>query len=251
MINNKALLFLIAALMYAAVINAQYTTYGKIEYERKSNTHQQLEDMKDGSKDDSWLVSLKAQMPKYTTSYFDYVFTTKNSIYKPGRESINKYKGWGAPPAMENIVFTNFENHQAVSEKQVYEEKFLVQDSMRKLQWKIGDEIRMIANYKCRKAVTRMYDSVVVVAFYTDDIAVSGGPELFSGLPGAILQITIPRLHTTWMATKIELTLPQADEIKAPTKGKKLTNEELFKTINKSVSKWGSWGQRSIWWSML
>ncbi|HQE11979.1 MAG TPA: GLPGLI family protein [Flavipsychrobacter sp.] len=247
----KSLLIVLSAVLFTTSLQAQYTTYGKIEYERKSNTHQQLQDMQDGSDDDGWIISMKAQMPKYAISYFDYVFTTKQSLYKPGKESINRYKGWGAPPAMDNIVFTDFQTQKVVADKQVYEEKFLVQDSMRKLQWKIGDEIRMIANYKCRKAITRLYDSVVVVAFYTDDIAVSGGPELFSGLPGAILQITIPRLHTTWMATKIELTPPIAEDFKIPTKGKKMTQEELFTTLSKTVSKWGNWGQRSIWWSML
>ena len=36
-----------------------------------------------------------------------------------------------------------------------------------------------------------MCDTVYVVAFYTEDIPVSGGPEMFGGLPGMILELTV------------------------------------------------------------
>lgn len=231
--------------------NAQYTSYGKIEYERKSNAHQQMEDMMDGEQDRSWMENMKKMLPKFSISYFDLAFTRQSGIYKPGREVENKMKGWGTPPAIDNVVFTDYTTERVTANKQVYEERFLVQDSMRKLEWKIEDEIRMIANFKCRKAVARMYDSVVIIAFYTDDILVSGGPEMFGGLPGMILQLAIPRLHTTWIATKVELNAPKPEELKAPEKGKKVTQQQLYVDLNKSVSKWGKWGQRSIWWSML
>lgn len=42
------------------------------------------------------------------------------------------------------------------------------------------------------------------ICFYTDDILVTGGPEGIHGLPGLILGVGIPRLHTTWFATKVE-----------------------------------------------
>jgi GLPGLI family protein len=247
-------LWLLLGLLFAlkTATQAQYTSYGKIEYERKSNLYQQMEDMADGDDDDDgWMSRMKSMIPKYYMAYFDLSFNTKYTLYKPGKEADNKYKGWGTPPGAENTVFTDLQHKTVDAFKQVYEEKFLVQDTMRKLEWKIKDEIRTIANYKCRKAVTTIYDSVVVVAFYTDDIMVSGGPEMFSGLPGMILELAIPRLRTTWIATKVELTPPSADDLQKPDKGKKVTNAELFATLQKSVGKWGKWGSRSIWWNML
>lgn len=248
---KKIILLVLIALAAKPTTYAQYTSYGKIEYERKSNMYQQMEDMAEDDEDERWMGQMKSMMPKFFLSYFDLEFNTQYALYKPGKEVDNKYKGWGTPPGTENVVFTDFENKTVTANKQVYEEKFLVQDTIRKLTWKIEDEIRMIANYKCRKAVTTMYDSVVVVAFYTDDIMVSGGPELFAGLPGMILELAIPRLRTTWIATKIELTPPQPNDLKEPTKGKKVTNEELYISLQKIVKKWGKWGNRSIWWSML
>lgn len=238
-------------LIFSTKSYAQYTSYGKVEYERKSNAHQLMEDMMDDDDDKSWMDFMKKNTPKFTITYFDYTFSPQLSLYKPGREVDEKPKGWGTPPAYDNIVFTDFQQKKVAANKQVYEEKFLVQDSMRKLQWKIHDEVRMIANYKCRKAVSTIYDSVVIVAFYSDDITVSGGPEMFGGLPGMILQLVIPRLRTTWIATKVELIPPKQEELKAPQKGKKVTQEELYTNLNKSVSKWGKWGQRSVWWSLL
>src|SRR5690606_18035958 len=135
--------------------------------------------------------------------------------------------------------------------KQVFEEKFLVQDSMRKLEWKIKDEIRIIAGYKCRKAVSKICDTVYVVAFYSEDIMVSGGPEMFSGLPGMILEIAIPRLYSTSIATKIETTPPKVEDLKVPEKGKKGSQKEMYGTVMGSVSKWGKFAHRSVWWSVL
>jgi GLPGLI family protein len=228
---------------------AQYTAQGKIEFERKVNIHRQMEDMDDEG--NGWFQKIKAQVPKFTTSYFNYYFTTDKAVYRPGKETENPFKMFGGAPASENIVYTDFKIRKVAALKQVYEEKFLVQDSMRKMEWKIMDEIRTIAGYKCRKAVGRICDSVYVVAFYSEDILASGGPEMFSGLPGMILEIAIPRLHSTWTATSVEVSGPKAEDLKAPEKGKKTTQHELYTVLQSSMSKWGKYAQRSIWWSML
>jgi GLPGLI family protein len=200
----------------------------------------------------TWMERMKAQMPKFGITYFDYSFNTSGSLYKPGRESENPVKPfWGSAPASENIVYTDFQSKKVSALKKIYEESFLVQDSVKKLQWKIHDEIRTIAGFKCRKAVARMLDSVYVVAFYTEDIIASGGPEMFAGLPGMILEIAVPRLYTTWIATKVEVVQPMPADLKAPDKGRKVTQKELYETINASVGKWGKYAHRSIWWSVL
>ena len=247
----KKVLSIFITVFLSLCANAQYTAQGKIEFERKSNLHRQLEDMMDED-NKSWLEKMKPQLPKFTTSYFDYSFNLNSSLYKPGREPENPVKMmFASAPAAENIVYTDFRKSRVAANKKVFEEKFLVEDSMRKLEWKIQDEIRTIANFKCRKAVGKICDSVYVVAFYTEDIMVSGGPEMFGGLPGMILEIAIPRLYTTWIATKVELTNPKQEEMKAPEKGKKVTQKEMYETLNASISKWGKWAHRSVWWSVL
>ena len=118
--------------------------------------------------------------------------------------------------------------------------------------WKIGSEVRTIAGFNCRKAVTRICDSVYVVAFYADEIPVSGGPEQFGGLPGMILQLVVPRLGTTWQATGVEGFTPDAAAMKLPSsKGKTINRADLAASIQSSLKDWGKWGVRSVWWSAL
>ncbi len=244
-------LFLIPVILLLAsgAIKAQFTTTGKIEYERKLNIYAQMAEMDNNE----WFEKLKSQIPKFSSSFFDLIFDTARSLYKPGREveGNSMLKMFGGGPAMENVVYSDFAASKVTATKKVYEQKFLVQDSLRKMDWMIKDEIRTIANYKCRKAVGRICDSVYVVAFYTEDIVVSGGPEMFGGLPGMILELAIPRLHTTWVADKVDLIVPKETDFVIPEKGKKTTEAELGETIRSSFKDWGKLAPRNIWWTVL
>jgi GLPGLI family protein len=86
----------------------------------------------------------------------------------------------------------------------LFEKTYLTSDSLKKLNWKISGETREIAGFECKKAIATILDSVVVVAFYTDEITPSTGPLGFNGLPGTILGFAIPRLYLTLFATKVE-----------------------------------------------
>lgn len=246
----KQLIIIPILLLTAFAAGAQHTFNGKIEFERSTNLHRTIDQMDDEDKE--WIEKMRAQIPKHNVHYFNYTFTPQHSIYKPGREQEKPVNFWFArTPAGENIVYTDFTTGKVTAQKQVYEEKFLVKDTMRKMKWKIEDEVRTIAEYKCRKAVGVMYDSVYVIAFYTEDIPASGGPEMFSGLPGMILQVAVPRLHTTWIATKIEYNKPDEKEFEIPRKGKEVTQKEMYTTISSSLQRWGKFANRAVWWSLL
>ena len=246
----KRLFILMNLLLCAATASrAQYTTIGKIEYERKVNVYAQMEEMEENE----WFDRIKAQIPKFSSTYFDLLFDTTHTLYKPGKEveGNNTFKMFGGGPATSNIVLTTFATKTIKASKTVFEQKFLVQDTMRHIEWQEKDEIRTIAGFKCRKAVGRICDTVYVVAFYTEDIPESGGPEMFGGLPGMILELAIPRLHTTWTADKVELIAPLATDFVVPEKGKKVTEKELFETVQSSFKDWGKMANRNIWWTVL
>lgn len=246
----KKLQLICIFLISAFCANAQFTQYGKIEYERKINIKRQLNDLDDEQK--QWIEKFKAQIPDFNTSYFDLYFNTSKSLYKPGKEVEGGTKLWFAQsPANDNVVLTDFGTEKVKANKTVFEQKFLVEDSMRKIEWKISDEIRTIANYKCRKAVGKIFDSVYVVAFYTEDIMVSGGPEMFSGLPGMILQLAIPRMHTTWVAQKIDMVKPKDTDFTTSDKGKKTTQKELYETLKTSFKDWGKYADKNLWWTLI
>ena len=97
------------------------------------------------------------------------------------------------------------------------------------------------------EAVGILFDSVYVFAFYTDEITISGGPMGIHGLPGMILGITIPRMFTSWIATKVEVNGVKTNIVTPPTKGKKKKATELQETVLKVTKDWGTWGQQSVW----
>ncbi|MBN9483335.1 MAG: hypothetical protein BGO70_12710 [Bacteroidetes bacterium 43-93] len=246
----KKIILISTILLAALKSDAQFTMQGKIEYEKKVNMQRVLDNLDDEQK--RWMENFKSQIPKFAITYFDLYFTPSKTIYKPGRESDNQPKLWFAQsPASENIVLTDLKAGNVKASKQVFEQKFLVEDSMRKLDWKITDEIRTISNYKCRKAVGKMFDSVYVVAFYTEDIIASSGPEMFSGLPGMIMELAIPRLNTTWIATKVELVAPKETDFTISEKGKKTNQKDLEKTLRDSFKDWGKYADKNIWWTMI
>jgi len=109
------------------------------------------------------------------------------------------------------------------------------------------NETREIAGFICRKAQAVIFDSVYIFAFYTDEITVSGGPMGIHGLPGMIMGITIPRMFTSWIATKLQINGVNTNIIAAPTKGKKKQATELEASVRKATKDWGTWGQQSVW----
>ncbi len=238
-------------LSLVATANAQFTAAGKIEYERRVNVYAQLKEMEEEGAN-PFIEQMKSKIPKFNSTYFDLVFDTTHSIYKPGKEIEGSvFKMFGGGPATENIVLTDFATKTIKANKQVFEQKFFIEDTARNIEWQVKDEIRTIANFKCHKAVGKICDSVYVVAFYTEDIIVGGGPEMFGGLPGMIMELAIPRLHCTWTADKVELVSPKETDFAIPEKGKKVTEKSLFETVQASFKDWGKMASRNIWWTVL
>ncbi|MEP6682893.1 MAG: GLPGLI family protein [Parafilimonas sp.] len=212
-----------------------FISKGQIEFEKRVHFIANVNDIfkKDGDDDNGesdFINTIKKQLPEWKTTYFNLYFDDKKTLYEPGREVTEagpKGPDWFNDPAQDNVVFCNLDTKQSVAQKSVYDSKFLLADSLRKARWKITNDSRDIAGFNCRKATTIINDSIFVVAFYTDQILTTGGPESFNGLPGMILGLAIPRLHTTWFATKVETTEPTVSTLTPPAKGKKATNADL------------------------
>ena len=174
-----------------AICQQKFITEGKIEFERRINVHRQVDD-EDMRSD--WFKEFVKNQPAFHTTTFTLQFSNDKTIYKPVGESAKIAIWWILGPAKENSIYTDLGQGTRQSLKSVFEQNFLISDSVSNINWKMSDEVRTIAGMECRKAVAKICDSVYVVAFYTDEITVSGGPESFYGLPGMILGLAIPRL---------------------------------------------------------
>jgi GLPGLI family protein len=213
---------------------------GKIEFEKKLNLYSQFND------DDSWTAEYKKRIPQFKTTYFDLSFSGNKTFYQPGRDNVENNNLW-EQPSEDNIVYSDLARKKAISQKKVFEKTFLVQDSTRKIHWKITDEKRTIAGFECRRANAIILDSIYIVAFYTDEIETPGGPESFNGLPGMILGLAIPHEHVTWFATKLYGgTSVNESDFAIPVKGTKITNAGLEKNLRSNLKNWGKYGERYI-----
>lgn len=223
--------------------NQIYLTHGRIEFEKKVNTHAELDKLM-GNGDNSWIIDRKKMIPQFRNSYFNLYFQDNRTLYIKGREtednSSNQF--WLSGQTDDNVVYNELDKGRSITQKHVFEELFLVKDSARHIDWKITTEMRNIAGFDCRRANGIVLDSIYVVAFYTDAIISPGGPESFTGLPGMILGVALPHEHLSWFATKVVTEdIPEAT-IKAPVKGKLVKESELQATVTKAMVSWGSYG---------
>jgi GLPGLI family protein len=238
-------LLLFIAARPARAQNTIFLSQGKIEFERRVNQYAQMEAVMDPG-DESWTeLRKKLSGNQFKTDYFDLLFTRNKTLYRPGRESPDKPSQFFLqPPAQDNVIYSDLENEKSASQKKAFEDVFLIQDTLRKIKWKITDETRPIAGFTCRRANALIMDSIYVVAFYTDEILTSGGPESFGGLPGMILGVALPHEHVTWFATKVEAVSVSEVQVAAPVKGKKVSNAALLETVKSSLKDWGKQGQQ-------
>jgi GLPGLI family protein len=215
-------------------------------FERKENVHKAFQDT-----DRDWYESIKNRIPKYKIDVFELVFNTEQTVYELKQEDENKGMSW-ARVASDNKVTMSFPSLTYKQEKNVYDKTYLVQDSLQNINWKFSNEYREIAGFNCKRATTILYDSLYVIAFYTDQIPVSSGPETFNGLPGMILGIVIPKLHFTYFATQVNKAVvsPERFQTKWSKKIKHVSQDELMKEIELALKDWGKWG-RAIYWKVM
>lgn len=239
---NKLLLLLSLVFGLNQNLSAQNLVFsGKITFERKENIHKQFTEM------DSWTEAFLKSIPKYKVDFFELNFETKKSVYKMSQEDEGNFPSW-LKSASTNMVWQNFNDTQLLAVKQVFENNYILEDSLPIYEWKYLGEFRDIAGYNCRKAATILFDSVYVIAFYTEQIPVPSGPESFNGLPGMILGIAIPRLNLTYFATKVEpQTLPENTFLIPKLKGKRMKVSPFREEIKKGLMDWGSTGTKLIW----
>lgn len=209
---------------------------GNIEYEMRVNKYLFVErGMKQFRLVEQELDKYKASQEQFFSLKSNLRFTGDKSLYTPVPDNTyNTANIWNGKPIAEqlNIVFSDFDTKKTVQERSVAGSKFLVKDSLRAIKWKITDQTREIAGFQCKRANGVYLDSVYVVAFYTNEIPVEGGPESFHGLPGMILGLALPYEGVTWFATRVD-PLP-AVSLNAPNQGTVLTFKMLEETLLKS-----------------
>lgn len=220
----------------------QFVSAGSIEFEVRTNNHKVFGD-------GIWADMAKDRFPQFSTTYYQYTFDGDKSLYKFDRyDEKSKVPMFLNNNIEDNTWYSDYSTNTFTDQKWVFDNTYLLSGSLMKIDWKLSpNETRVIAGFNCRKATGIIFDSVYVFAFYTDEITSTGGPMGIHGLPGMIMGITIPRMFTSWIATKLQVNGVDTKKIIPPAKGKKKDAQELKQTVQKATKDWGTWGQQAIW----
>lgn len=200
-------------------------------------------------------------LPKTRTDKFELTFGNNQSLWKHVDEDDNneEFGGGGMQirmvgPGQNDVLFFDFNNARSVEQRELFDKRFVIQDSIHRLNWKLTGETQTVLGHVCQKATgeriakrmqmtidngkmerKEVTDTSMIVAWFTSDIPVSAGPEVQGQLPGLILALDINNGKMVYKALEIS---PKADlaSIKEPAKGKKVTpaefNDERIKMMD-------------------
>lgn len=206
-------------------------------------------------------------IPKERKDKFELLFSDGKSLWQPvvddnqsDEMSFGDAEGGGMRmvfrmPGSEDITFHNITDSKKVEQKELGGKTYIVNDSIRKQNWKVAGETKTILGYNCMKATSqrtqesmrmkmdngkmtreKVIDTLNIVAWFTNEISGSFGPEMYQGqLPGAILEMDVNNGRSSFKALEVS---PKIDvsKIKEPSKGKKVTPEEFVKEREKLMN---------------
>ncbi|RZL14224.1 MAG: GLPGLI family protein [Pedobacter sp.] len=230
--------------------NVRFPPAGVIEFEKSTNMYAIMKKAADKSSENYMREAYdnyKKNNPQFKVLQSTLTFSNDKTLFTPIAPAENPRGFFNDPMSEQNsTVYNDLANGLLTAQKKVYEETFLLKDSIRRINWKLTSEVRTIAGYECRRANAVILDSIYVVAFYTDKIPVSGGPESFNGLPGMILGVALPHENITWFAKTVTDKSIPVTELKVPAKGKPMDYKTLKTTINSALKDWGDYAQAAI-----
>jgi GLPGLI family protein len=228
--NYRIILFIYTIALNSKTMDAQINA-AKITYERKTNLYKKFK----GSDDvKEWLK----EEDKIKLDVFELYFNDSLSVFKPQESDLVERMSWSTN---KNTVYQNKITNHRLTIKEIWEEKFLVEDSIRICKWKITESKRNICGYQCRKAITNINDSTRLYAWFCSELNATIGPESLGGLPGVILGLATEDGGVIYFAKNIEIIKPSLETLlPKKTKAKVYKTAELKAQIAKNFGnqKW-------------
>lgn len=183
------------------------------------------------------------------------IYKEEEKLEQPGERGGGRGPRFGGMAGTDGNLYKNIKDQRYLIKNELLGKIFLIDDELETLEWKMGDESKTIGNYTAFKATATKtikrpnmsaifrrpgrgdenkdeekkeeeftVKEVEIVAWYTPEIPINQGPGLYWGLPGLILAINDD--ITTIVCSEITMNPSDKIEIKAPSKGKKVTQAE-------------------------
>lgn len=232
---------LLLSLSFSFILKAQ-TVSGTAFYKSQQNVEVSL----DSGMAPEQAAMIKQMMQEQMSNDYELTFNNHQSFFKQ-KEKLDQPSQNESIQIMVitpggNELYKNLKENRYTSERELFGKLFLVQDTMPKIDWVLTGETKQIGQYTCYKATyTRMsrggfkMDSengesliqpkeIVTTAWYTPQIPISDGPEMYYGLPGLILEVIDG--DRVLICLKIVLNPEEEVLISKPKKGKKVSSAE-------------------------
>jgi GLPGLI family protein len=277
---KKITIALLAGLFAFVTANAQMKE-GKIVYERKINMWKMITDPEMRTRIPEFRTSEFELLFNDQASLFRSV--PEDEAPDPFANSGGGGERGGQRFAFrmpETTVFTDLTALMQYESRPMFEKTFLIVDTLKPLKWKISEETKTIAKHVCKKATTSVTAQNVriggggggrgfgrnnndtasrsgiaitpkeseVVVWYAEDIAASVGPDNYTGLPGAILEVDLDNGSNVTTAKEVTAKYPKK-ELVQPTKGDKMNKTQFqdeMKKLMENMQRGGGMGGMRI-----
>jgi GLPGLI family protein len=210
------------------------TTEGVILFEEKMNMHRRFTD-----------PQMKAMMPEFRSSKMELYFKGDECLYKAPEDNDDEQETGGGGMRMRfgrgsSEIYRNFATEKRIEQRDAMGKKYLIEDTLKVVAWKLGTDTKKILKYDCVKAT---YEDTArkqkITAWFTESLPLTAGPSSFSSLPGMILGLDINDGEMLYTALSIDLKAVKAEDIKAPSKGEKITSADYRKKMEEMMQRNG------------
>lgn len=136
-----------------------------------------------------------------------------------------------------NPLYKDYTENKFYNVKEVGGKAFLIQDKLTDYQWKITREKASISGYNVTKAIGTDKNLQDLIVWFSTELPYRDGPYRFANLPGLIVkaEFSTPEFKTIFTLKDVQI-LDKPINVKLPTKGKIITDEQFInemKELNK------------------
>jgi len=231
------ILFTLSICLLSALTWAQQTQ-GTIVFEQKMNLHRQM-------KGDN--ESMKAMVPEFRTMRQQLLFTPEASLYKAIEEEEDEAEMEGGRGgirmrfgASNDELYRDLVNRKRIEKREFMGTEYLLEDTLLTSPWKLATERKSVMGIDCMKAT--LSDTArhrEITAWFAPTIAVPTGPDMYSSLPGMVLEVDINDGEIVIKAISADWKKPSEKALKAPKGGKQVTAEEFKQIMDEQLKKMG------------
>jgi len=260
MMKNKWSIGLILVLLYASTYAQDFQ--GKATYQSKTQVNMDFGNRKipeDRKKEMMERIKKANEKTfKLTFNQIESIYEEEEQLEQPSGREGGRGPRFGRMGVSDGNLYKNLKDQRYLVKNELLGKIFLIDDELEKLDWKLESDTKQIGNYTAFKATATktikrpnmraifrrpnrdgttekedkkeeefIIKEVEIVAWYTPEIPVNQGPSSFWGLPGLILAVSDD--ITTIVCSELTLNPTEKIEIKAPSKGKRVTQAEYDK----------------------